>query len=306
MLSTHSARVKKRFLALVAACAFIFSIGAARALDSDEVRTLVQNQVPEEVILNMIRTDGTIYITLEEAEEFRALGASENLVAALRPTATTTTATAPTASAAALSSSGAPTIIMDEPTVVAPAPTVAYGTSALVESAMPADGAPVTPVAITNSTPYPPRYAKEGWIVFSNHDWSPYYLSYGGGNKRMFLSKFPNGGVEIASGSSVVVNVRKESYKLYGDSGEDLKIKVRENETTTVALNPFGVFGNSGLTGVSVDRDKVRSEVLFRNYVPAPQVVVVEEPPVVVVPGPPMYYHPRRRHDSFYFRYNHW
>ena len=262
----------RRLLLLAALTAALWS--GANALDVDDVKALVGNQVAEEVIINMVRSDGGIYITTEEANEFRRLGASENLIAALRPTATTTYQT------------GRPTVITGSaPTVVASAPT-------LVETVAVADGSPVVSVPIVSSMPYPSRYDKEGWVVVSNHDTSPYYLTVNQSSKRMFLSRFPNGGMTVESGQSVVINLRKETYKLYGDSGEDLKVKIRENETTTIALNPFGVVGNSGLTGTAVDRDKVRREVLFNNYVPPPAVVVQEAPVVVVPPPPPpVYYH---------------
>lgn len=252
------------------------------ALDVDDVKALLGNRVAEEVIINMVRSDGGIYITMEEANEFRALGASENLIAALRPTATTTY------------QAGQPTVVTGGS---APAAVVSTPLTLAVDAVV-ADGSPVVAVPIVSSTPYPPRYDKEGWAVFSNHDTSPYFLTINQSNKRMFLSRFPNGGITLESGQSVAVNLRKESYKLYGDSGEDLKVKVRENETTTVALNPFGVIGNSGLTGTSVDRDNVRREVLFNNYVPPPAVVIQEAPVVVVPPPPPPVYY----HRPYYYR----
>lgn len=291
----------------------VMALGTARALDFEEVKVLVRNNVAEEVIINMVKGDGTIYTTLEQAGELRALGASENLVAAMRPTATTLTDVSAYPSAAPATTFRTPTVITDSTPgqTVVQAPATIVSEPVVVSSGMLPDGAPISPVAITSSSAYPPRFAKEGWVSFANHDWIPYYVNINPGSKRIFLSKFPNGGAAIESGSSLVVNLRKETYKMYGDSGEDLKVKVRENETTSVALNPYGVFGNSGLTGVSVDRDKVRSEVLFRNYAPPPA-VVVQEAPVVVVPAapPPVFYHPypRYRHggDSFYFGYRRW
>lgn len=307
---THNHRAAAKRVAIALAVVLAAVQGRAAALDVDEVQTLVRNNVAEEVIINMVRSDGTIYITHEQANELRAIGASENLVQAMRPTATTWTDVSDSPRPAI---SSPPTIITDAAPIQGGAPVIVDAQPAtVIGSGMPADGSPISPVAITSSTPYPPRYDKEGWVSVSNHDWQPYYLSVNPGNKRMFLSKFPNGGMEIPSGGAVVMNLRKETYKLYGDTGEDLKVKVRENETTSVSLNPFGVFGNSGLTGVSVDRDKSRSEVLFGNYVPPPAVVIQEAPVVVVPPPPPPVYYHRphyyRRHpgNSFYFGYRHW
>lgn len=264
-------------LALAVSCFALACLGSVSALDYGEVKTLLHNRVAEEVVINMVKADGTIYITHEQAAELRSLGASENLVEAMRPRAITTTSTS--------TAPAAPTVIgtTSQPTIVSE--------TATVISSEPADGTPISPVPIVSSGVYPPRYDKSGWVSIANHDWSPYYLSTNSENKRLFLSKFPNGGIVIESGHQVIVSLRKESYKMYGDSGEDLKVKVRENETTHVALNPFGVFGNSGLRGVSTDRDNVRSEVLFNNYMPTPT-VIVQEPSVIVVPEPrPYYYH---------------
>jgi hypothetical protein len=241
----------------------------AMALDSGDVENLLRNHVAEDVILNMVEDEDSLYITTEEANVLRSLGASENLIAALHPTDITTT--------------------YAEPDIAAFAATVESTES------MPAAGTPIAPVAITMSSAFPPRYDKEGWLTIMNRDWQPYYVNIAVQNKRIFISRSPNGGFALQSGQSITVNIRKEGYKAYGDTGKSLTVKVREAETTTLSLNPFGVFGNSGLTGVATDREKVRTEVLFSNYVPAPT-VIVQEPPVVVVPGPPVYYAPTPRY----------
>ena len=301
-LSGH--RLKKLTVMVLAG---VFASAAAFGLDYTDVKNLMQNRVAEEVIINMVASDGNLYITTEEADEMRAMGASENLIAALRPRDTT----------AAYS----PTVVQQQPTVVQ-TPTVVTTTAepAIVTEIAggPAEGSPITPVAIRIMGSHPPRYDKEGWLSISNYDWSPYYISINQGDKRIFISRAPNGGMAVDSGQNVVVNLRKETYKMYGDSGEKLEVKVRENETTRLSLNPFGVFGNSGLSGVAVDRDRVRSEILFNNYVPAPT-VVVQEAPVIIVPSappppPPVYYYgPGYRHRPYhrgdggvYFRYHNW
>lgn len=242
-------------LVLAALCLGL-ATGGASALDYNDVVQLLQNRVAENVIINMANGEPSLYITLEEANNLRAMGASERVIAALNPRPTTIG------------------------TGAAAASTVA------VTTAMPADGRPIFPADIAISAAYPPRYDKEGFLSIHNRDWIPYYLSVNLKDKRMFLSKTPNGGILIQSGENRVINLRKEGYKLYGQSGEKLNVKVREGETTTLSLEPFGTFGNSGLTGVSTNRDNVRREVLFTNYVP-PVVVqppVVIQPPVVVQP----------------------
>lgn len=281
-------------IALVsAAVAFVLACVAAPAhgLEYDEVQNLIRDRVPENVIINMARSDTTLYITTEQADELRRMGASETLIVALRPRATSAPALVP-----ASPPRSAPVIVSRTPIQPVQA-----------SQADSVEGQPVFPVQVTLSSAMPPRYDKEGWVSISNRDWMPYYININAGDKRMFLSRNPNGGFEIQSGQNISVNLRKNTYKLYGDSGNKLEVKIRENEVTTLSLEPFGVFGNSGLTGVAVDRDKVRSEVLVNNYTPAPT-VIVERPPVVVVPPPAVYYrrHPYNRHGGgFYFDFYH-
>ncbi len=316
-------------------------IGRAAALDVGDVKNLIQNKVSEDVIINMVKTDGTIYITPEEAAMFRSMGASENLIAALRPTpymATPSASAPPAAAAASAPAKGyrPPKVIspsqpsaqaapVQQPAPPAPSVTVVQSAPApTVVSSGTAEGSPIVPAEVAMSSAYPALYHKEGWLSVYNRDWTTYYLSINVDKEKMFLSKVPNGGMAIDSGQNVIVNIRKHDYKLYGDSGKDLKVNVREGETTTLSLNPFGVFGNSGLTGVATDRDKVRSEVLFYAYSPAPTViveqppvvvqppVVIEQPPVYVVPGPryyrPYYYGPGPRYyrggSGMYFNFD--
>lgn len=144
----------------------------------------------------------------------------------------------------------------------------------------------VAPAPITQQSPFPSRGPKEGWLTVDNHDWQPYYLSINPSSKRMSISKNPNGGFLINSGQSVTVAVIKHGYKLNGDTGMNLEVKIREGEATKLDLNPFGPQGNTGLLGVATARDKVRSEVLFANYAPPPVVVTPAPAPVVVTPAP--------------------
>ncbi|MDR1518714.1 MAG: hypothetical protein LBU23_01025 [Planctomycetota bacterium] len=257
-----------------AAVFLLFGMTPAPALDANDVRSLLQNRVPEETILNLVRADGTIYITNEEADGFRALGASENLVAALRPRAT----------------------------VLPPAPGPAAADS----------GQPVVPLGITLIGAHPPRRDKDGWLSISNYDSTTYYLMVSESEKRIFVSRNPNGGLAVGPGRNEIINLRKHDYKLYGDSGRDLKVKIRKGETTSLSLNPFGVVGNSGIIGVAVDREKTRSETLFDVYSPPPPVIIQEAPAIIVQEPPPVYAvpvypgpyfrHPRGG-GGFHFRY---
>ena len=239
---------------LLGALALLFLIllssPAPPALDVGDIKSLLRNQVAEEVIVNLVRSGGPVSLAPGEADELRSLGASENLLAAL---------SVPAAPASAA--------------ILAP----------------PDDLAPVTPLEIGISGAYPPLGDKEGWLSISNHDPQAYHLTADVREKRIFVSRHPNGGLLIGPGQSVVLTLRKEEYKLYGDSGRTLKVKVRENETTHLSFNPFGVQGNNGMTGVVVDRERTRSEVLFDMYASAPPTIIVQEapPPVLVTPGYP-------------------
>lgn len=250
--------------------------GRASALDVLDVQNMIVNGVPEAVIINMASSQGGLTMSEVDANALRSAGASENLITSLG-------------------------VVKAEPVIVTTTTTAAPPVVVTSSAASPADGSAMFPASVVMSGSYPALYAKEGWLSVSNRDWQPYFLLIDVQKKRMFLSRNPNGGVQIDSGQNVVLNVRKEGYKLYGDSGEKLTVKIRENLTTTLALEPFGVFGNSGLTGVATDQGKTKSEVLFYPFVPRPQTVIIERPapvivepaPVYVVPGPRYYYGPR-------------
>lgn len=317
---TRLAVRRLHFAVFAALLAVVFLSGIAAALDVNDVRNLIKNKVPEDAIINMVKNEGTIYITPEEAKEFRSLGASDKLITALRPTPTslsTPTVVTSLPSTSSISAAAPTSAAVSESVAVTPAATVSGH----------ADGTPIFPVAITMTAAFPQRYDKEGWLSIFNRDWVPYYFNIDQGAKRIFVSRVPNGGIVVQSGENLPVNLRKEEYKLYGDSGRELKIKIRENESTSLSLNPFGVFGNSGLTGVATDRERTRSAVLFDAYVPTPPTVIIESPPpavyvepappVYVVPGPRPYYRPyhygpgyygphNRGGGGIYFNFNRW
>lgn len=270
--------LSKRFAVFLGVGLLVAGIcGRAAAMDVLDVQNMLVNQVPEAVIINMASSQGGLTLSEIDANALRSSGASENLISALG-------------------------VAKAEPVVITSGGTSTTTPTVVTSSAStPAAGSPIFPASVVTSGAYPALYAKEGWLSVSNRDWQPYFLLVDVQKKRMFLSRNPNGGVQIDSGQNVVLNIRKEGYKLYGDSGEKLTVKIRENMTTTLALEPFGVFGNSGLTGVATDKDKTRSEVLFYPFVPQPQTVIIERPapvivepaPVYVVPGPRYYYGPR-------------
>lgn len=313
MNPTSTGRTRRSLLFALAAVCLTIGMGArAYALNFDDVVALYKSGVDENVIIKMAEADKTLYITYEQANQLIAMGASKTLVDSLRPRPTgggnpgvVVEKAPPPPTPGAVR-----TEVVDMPIVstVLPPGGVETVTTTVVEAGVAsADGQPIVPVQVARATVMPSLYAKEGWLSVMNRDWIPYYLNIDFKRERMFLSKNPNGGALIQSGQNLILNIRKDGYKLYGDSGRGLEVKIREGETTTLSLEPFGVFGNSGLTGVAATRDKVRSEVLFNNYVPPPPVVVMPAPaPVVVVPAypppPPVYY----TRPPYYYRDRGW
>ena len=296
----------------VLASVVFLSAASAWSLDLGDVLVLLDNQVPESVIINMVAQQGDLALSESDANELRQAGASENLINALGIGDSYVQADGNLAPAW----SSAP-IVTDE-RQFAPPPVVVG--NAATPPAMPAaasgppQGSPIMPLAVAASGSAPLLGTREGWLSISNRDWQPYFLLVNPSDKRMFISRFENGGTIINPGENVVLNVRRETYKLFGDTGKSLQVRIRDNLTTTLSLDPFGVVGNSGLMGVSTDRDRVRNEVLFNAFVPPAQVVVMppqvvyEHPaPVIVAPPPSVQFYyghgrPSRHHGGRYWR----
>ncbi|MCD8139953.1 MAG: hypothetical protein LUE17_09295 [Planctomycetaceae bacterium] len=255
----------------IAALATVWLLAAtASTLDFNDVVLMKENGVADTVILNMLEDSGGIAMTAEQEGQLRALGASEALLAAAQ-----TLAPAPV-----------PVPVQAAP-VVQSSPTVT-----VVE--------PAGPVPIMEMAALPPRYQKEGWVSVSNSGWETYYLVVDTDAKRMFLSQTPNGGVSIDPGQNIALNVRKETYKMYGQNGRELKVRVRENEVTRITMTPMGAPGGGLLTVSAQDRERVRSEVLFGHVMPAPSPVIVEPAPAVIVRPAPVYVPYHRRYYGPY------
>lgn len=131
----------------------------------------------------------------------------------------------------------------------------------------------------------PPLGRKQGWLTISNRDWQNYTVVVDRKDK-IFIYRGGQGygGMVIPSGATITIALEKETYDLYGNNSDKLKVRVREGRTTTLSLEPFGYVGNTGLMGVVNDGDKVRNEVLFDNYAPP---VVIQQPPTIIVNRPP-------------------
>lgn len=265
----HEASRRLRARAVVALLAAFTSVaGFVQALDFNDIVALKENRVADAVIMNMIRDSGGVALTGQQEAHLRGLGVSEALLAEV--------------------GASRPVPVQPPVQIVESAPSVT-----VVE--------PPSPIQVTEMAPLPARYAKEGWVSVSNSGWESYYLMVDQSAKRMFLSQVPNGGVEIMPGQNIALNVRKETYKLYGNNGRKLSVKVRENEVTRVTLTPFGTPGGGTLTASAQDRERVRSEIVFGMIMaaPAPAVIVEPAPPVFIHPAP-VYVPYRRYHGPSY------
>lgn len=263
-----SLRGARNWFCAVMATALLFSSGLAAALEYNDIVVMKQNALPDEVIVNMIRDGGGVELTSEQESQLRGMGFSEPVLAAAR--------------------------------MSRPVPSAASVPVQVIETPQPVTvHEPLGPTPITMTAQLPARYAKEGWISVSNTGWESYFMAVDQKAKRIFLSQTPNGGIEIIPGENVALNVRKEGYKMYGNNGKRLNVKVRENEVTRITLIPFGVPGGGILNVSCQDRERVRSEILFGVFVTAPPAVIVEPAPAVIVEPAPVFIHPGphyRRH----------
>lgn len=141
---------------------------------------------------------------------------------------------------------------------------------------------------------------KQGWLVITNRDWVNYSLNIDYKDEKLYLYQEGQGwgSVHLPSGSTITLALEKDTWDLYGNASEKLKVRIREGRTTTLSLEPFGTVGNTGLIGVVNDGDRTRSETLFDMYTPPvvvtrPPAIIVEQPPPVIVerpyPRPPMH-----------------
>jgi hypothetical protein len=155
-----------------------------------------------------------------------------------------------------------------------------------VTLAAPAVAAQITFAPLRQSYSPPPLGRKQGFLVISNRDWMDYGLTIDYSGEKLYLHRpgMGYGTVQIPSGASVTLALPKDNFELYGDSGEELRVRIREGRTTTLSLEPVGHVGNTGLVGVVNDGDRTRSETLFYE---APSVVVQPSPPPIIVTPPP-------------------
>lgn len=81
---THSAFMTSRLRLAVLGVGVLFAVSVVHALDYNDVKNLLRNQVAESVIINMAQQDATLAITNDQANELRAMGATEHLVSSIR------------------------------------------------------------------------------------------------------------------------------------------------------------------------------------------------------------------------------
>ena len=106
-MEMSTVKVRGRGLVL-SLCLLALGSVPAFALDFNDVKNLIKNQVAESVIVNMVRQDASLAITADEANELRAMGASETLVASIPQSAASSVATYPADSGVVAQSYSAP------------------------------------------------------------------------------------------------------------------------------------------------------------------------------------------------------
>ncbi len=118
--------------ALLSVCIAIAGTFSAAALDYNDVKNLMANQVSESVIINLVQQSPMMALTPGQVTELRGLGASETLISAIftAPAASTATYVDPNTvyydSSAPVVVEPAPTVVYQTPTYVYPPPPVYY------------------------------------------------------------------------------------------------------------------------------------------------------------------------------------
>ncbi|MCD7897853.1 MAG: hypothetical protein LUG50_14455 [Planctomycetaceae bacterium] len=122
-------RFRQRLTAVAAATALFFTVAGAQALDYNDLRNLVSNNVSDSVILNMVQQDSNLAITVEEANELRRLGASESVVmsiprlvggSVIQPGGSTSSSTTTYVDPGTVYYQDQPSVIVQQPTYVVP------------------------------------------------------------------------------------------------------------------------------------------------------------------------------------------
>lgn len=122
------------FAALFAACALCS--GAATALDLNDVKNLVRNNVDEAVVIGMVQQGGSFSVSTDDLAELRGMGASETLISSLltAPSTTgeyilqdgTTVAVPQTTPPPTVYYEAPPGVVTQPPTIVYQTPTYVY------------------------------------------------------------------------------------------------------------------------------------------------------------------------------------
>lgn len=124
-----------------------------------------------------------------------------------------------------------------------------------------------------------------GYFLIVNNDMNSFSLDINVDSRTLYLRRgdVDAGQFVLPAGAQFAVRVRKGEYKFYWGAGRDIKIKVRNTQTTTVAFDAFGLDA-SGLRLVAHDGEKLKEEVLFNSvrefhrYQQRPDVIVYSTP----------------------------
>ncbi|MDR1745421.1 MAG: hypothetical protein LBS30_06685 [Planctomycetota bacterium] len=115
-------RAKAAKMILLSVCIAIAGMFSAAALDYNDVKNLIANQVPESVITSLVQQNPSFVITTDHVNELRGMGASETLIGSLL------TASTPQTAATYVE----PGTVYYDPVVVGASPTVVYQTPTYV------------------------------------------------------------------------------------------------------------------------------------------------------------------------------
>lgn len=145
---------------------------------------------------------------------------------------------------------------------------------------------PPPPPSMRYPPPPPPMRRDMGMLSVTNRDWSDYTIIVRRGQDDMFIVRGrQRGGTVVPAGSTVAIPLPKENYKMVGESGKQVRIRINERETTAIVLTPFGRPGATGLRADVGNRGKMRSVVLFDE--PRGRIRVISEAPPTIIAAPP-------------------
>lgn len=108
----------------------------------------------------------------------------------------------------------------------------------------------------------------DGYLVIVNNDNSEMSLDINVDSRTIYLRRDRSGQgmFTLPEGGEFPVRVRKGDYKLYWGVGSHVQVKVRSNQTTTLAFDAYGRNGD-GLRAVVNDGERLNEYTLYESAV---------------------------------------